>query len=155
VSAVLAGDGTSWGSGEPRIDSSSQTGLVLDVPLLVGWRSQPHVVELWAGLRGGYEWLRADFEITPVTPALEWVLDARIHRWFVGPVAGLSVGVGPIWVSVELTAGLQQIRGTVLESFSMPSGQTTTPEGILPDERLRFDSTGITITPAGALIARF
>ena len=45
----------------PGLDEGNVTGWGLDLPLLVGWRSTPALVQLWAGLRGGFELLWGDY----------------------------------------------------------------------------------------------
>jgi hypothetical protein len=59
-------------------------------------------------------------------------------------LAGLAVGVQPVWVAVEVNAAYQSIQGAV--DFPPDSGDP---------ERHTVDVGGWTVAPAGALIVKF
>jgi hypothetical protein len=125
--------------GIPGVDTSKVVGWGLDVPVLFGWRSDSEVLSVYGGVRAGYG--RVFGDIT-VTTALSDPRSGDLDAWhlFVGPVAGLAVGVAPVYGIVEIAAPLQRGRGTVqVEGARDLSGSFT----------------GLTLAPAAGLVARF
>ena len=45
----------------PGVDSAGASGWGLDVPVLVGYRSSASLVQVWGGIRGGFEHIGGDF----------------------------------------------------------------------------------------------
>jgi hypothetical protein len=125
--------------GVPGVDASGVTGWGLDVPIIAGYRSDAELVQIWGGVRGGYErlfgevLLRADPNQQDETRA-----DLSARRWFAGGLLGLAVGVRPFWVGVELDFAYQRLAGE-LEWAGTSS----------------VDVDGFTLAPTGAVTGKF
>jgi hypothetical protein len=145
------------GAADGRARADTQTGFGLDVPLLVGWRSTPDVVQAWTGLRGGYERLGGNLHLeSEASESTSSSLDATVRRWYIGPVLGASVGVEPVWVTFELAAAYQLLRGDLREIGSAASPDSSQTPSQLPDPgRIGFAGTGYALVPSAALLARF
>lgn len=146
--AFSAGAGASWivqrlgahattGTAIPGLDTADVSGWGLDVPLLVGWRSDARLIEVWAGVRGGYERATGDVGVHGIGPAPDpQTAHFAGHRLYGGGLVGLAVGVAPVWVAVEVDGAYQAVQGTL---------------GAGPETKLG----GFTLAPAGALLAEF
>lgn len=145
------------GEAARSIHTSTQTGFGLDIPVLVGWRSSPDVVQAWTGLRGGHERLGEDLHYSPDgRDSASSSLDATARRWYIGPVVGLAVGVEPVWIAFELAAAYQSIRGDLRQTRPAPTDDSSgTPSPLLDSNRLRFASTGCALVPSAAFVGRF
>ncbi len=123
------------------LDTGSVTGFGLDIPLLIGWRSQPDVVHLWAGARAFFEHAAADF-VLRVDPNAEQdaVAEASAQRYGVGGLVGLAVGVEPIWVAAEIAANTERLEADVTAPNAGP---------------LDLSVRGVTLAPAAALIVEW
>ncbi len=119
------------------VDTGGVTGFGADLPLLVGYRSDAELVQIWAGLRGGYEHVQGE-----VLFADQNQTSAQLEADEISGEAllGLAVGLSPIWVAVEIAAGYLHVDGELR------------PE-MLPVSTGKVD--GVTVTPAGAIIGRF
>lgn len=119
------------------------TGYGLDVPVIVGYRSAPNIVEVWAGVRAGFERIRADLALDSSTAGSE-PARASGTRLYGGGLVGAAIGVSPVWVALELDVYYQSLSGHV--DFPGSAGQ--------PSER---DTTlsGVTLVPSGAIIGKF
>jgi hypothetical protein len=115
------------------------SGWGLDLPILIGWRSDASLVQAWAGMRAGFEAIEGKLNITPQDPAepSEFPFDAK--RYWGAGLVGLAVGVAPIRVAVELDAAYFQVSGS------------TAALGGDGD----FARSGWALTPGGALIGDF
>lgn len=120
-----------------RFDGSSISGWTVDVPLLLGTRSRPDVVSAWFGGHVLYERYSAEllFDFDANAPPV--VAPANGSRFFAGAVAGLSVGLRPIWAMVEVSGGYQSL------SADVNVGPSTYLPGV----------DGFTLTPSFALAA--
>lgn len=102
----------------PGIDTGSTSGWGLDIPLLVGWRSEPQLFAFWTGLRARFEQISG--EIRYETGAGPRTAHAEGDRWVFQGVVGFSVGVKPIWALFELSPAYERLSGNVnLESGVM------------------------------------
>lgn len=126
----------------PGVDAGGVSGVGFDVPLLVGWRSQASLFQLWLGGRGGYERLRgtAIIRIDP-DPSLADDAPFEAERWFALGVFGVAATVHPISLALELDAGYQYGKGSI--QLLDASGGRTRRNGKLD---------GFTITPGAAVI---
>jgi len=126
----------------PGVDDGNLTGWGIDVPVIVGWRSQPSLVQVWGGVRGGYEHLFRSY-IWQANPTTARDGDFDGYRWFVGGLVGICVGVDPIWGGVELDAAYQNGRGEVRWE-------------VLNDiHEVKGTLDGFTLTPTGVVGIRF
>lgn len=129
----------SGGSGGLRsVELTSLGGYGLELPLLFGYRSDADVVQLWAGVRGGFE--RDSFQFRLV----EWPDDSfgshgDATRFWAGGLVGFSVGLAPVEVRVELNAGYENARGKLRVHSGDLSGR----------------AAGISLTPAMGISAKF
>jgi len=130
------------------VDANGAYGWGVNVPVLVGYRSDAELVQAWGGLVGTFEhafgsvlvsegWPRSQGDPNALAEVPEVHLDA--HRISGALVVGLAVGVEPIWVAVELT------------------GRYFTLDGSMHDEAAdaRGELTGFSLEPAGAVLGRF
>jgi hypothetical protein len=125
--------------GVPGVDASGVTGWGLDVPIIAGFRSDAELVQIWGGLRGGYERMFGELLLrASLDPQDESEADLSANRWFAGGLVGIAVGVRPIWVGVELDFAYQRFSGE-LEWAGTRSVAVK----------------GFTLAPTGALIGKF
>jgi hypothetical protein len=126
-------------SGElPGWNDDGVTGLGVDVPVLLGYRSRARLLELWTGVRLGVDRMEGTLAWQVAGPGAEEAkLDAV--RWFMGPLLGLKVGVDPLWAAVEVGLAYQSGDATLDRDAS----------------DLHADVEGLTLTPTGVLGARF
>lgn len=126
------------------VNDINLAGWGFDLPVIGGWRSTGDVVMIWLGARGGYEQVSGDVLLASTTAhdELSAPLDGR--RWFLGGLFGLAVGFQPVWVALELDANYQSASGTV--QFPDEAG---------PPDRRDAHLSGVSVTPTGALIAKF
>lgn len=99
----------------PGLDTGSISGWGADLPLLVGWRSQPALVAVWTGVRARFEQISGEFRYqTELGPR---VAKASGDRVVFQAVAGVSVGIKPIWALFEVSPAFERLSGDVdLES---------------------------------------
>lgn len=95
----------------PGMDTGSTSGWGLDLPLLVGWRSDPGLFAFWTGLRARFEQISG--EIRYETGAGPRTAHADGDRWVFQGVVGFSVGIKPIWALFELSPAYERLSGTM------------------------------------------
>ena len=118
----------------PGTDLDHAHGLGLDVPVLFGYRTEADLISVWAGARAQYDHWSGNVSLDP-NPALS--LSAQ--RFAVGPVLGLAVGLSPLWVAAELELDYAHVTGTLDR----------------PGAHYEAQIDGLSVHPAGALIAKF
>jgi hypothetical protein len=125
-------------SGLRSVSLTSLGGYGLELPVLFGYRSSADVVQVWAGLRGGFE--HDAFDLTLVeAPDTALATTGNADRYYGGGVVGFSVGLKPIEARAELGAAYQSV-----------SGSLTTQAGSLSGA-----AAGWSLTPALAISAKF
>ena len=145
ASAVLSHPGARAPSAEDagrfanEVDQTTAPGFGFDVPALVGWRSTPAVAQVWAGARGGMERVSADLSLRATGSA-----SVTATRWYGGALVGFAVGVDPLWVALELDIAYQSV--SLGADFPAASGE--------PEHR-GATLTGVTLSPAAALVGKF
>lgn len=119
------------------VDTSGVSGWAVSLPVLVGYRSDAELVQVWGGVRGRYEHANGEVGL-----ALESSPSAEISGRGISAQAlvGLAVGLPPIWVAAEVSVGYLDIKG----DFEPASGPSTSAS-----------LGGMTVSPAGALLVRF
>jgi hypothetical protein len=133
----------------PGLDASGVTGWGLDVPFLVGWRSTASLIQIYGGLRGSYERAFGTVNLSIyASPDDIREADLDASHWTAGALAGLSVGVSPVFVIVELGAGYTWVKG----SLDIPNSPGPAPTGTTHHTA---DLSAFTLAPAGALLTRF
>ncbi len=120
------------------VDASGLKGYGVDLPVIVGYRSDADLVQLWAGLRGGYEHVFGDVYYSEGTDQV--TASVTGDGYSAGALLGLAVGLSPIWVAAEISAGYLHASGKYDRDFAAGG---------------KADVDGVTVTPAGALIGRF
>ncbi|HEY1534550.1 MAG TPA: hypothetical protein VGF76_11040, partial [Polyangiaceae bacterium] len=118
----------------PGADLNHETGLGLDLPLLVGYHSDADLISGWAGLRGAYDHWSGKATLDSDAP---FTLSAG--RLSAGPVLGLAIGLPPLWVAAELEVDYSHVTGTL----DRPGSHYDAQQG------------GWSARPAAALIAKF
>lgn len=117
---------------------TSLSGYGVELPLLFGYRSDADVVQLWTGLRGGFE--RDTFQLTLVeSPDEAFGSSGNATRFWGGGLVGFSVGLKPVEVRVEVNAAYESARGKLRTHSGELSG----------------DAAGLTLTPAMGISAKF
>jgi hypothetical protein len=130
----------------PGVDTRYLAGWGLDLPLLVGWRSSPDVVQVWAGVRGGHERVFGNLGVQSTSAAPQ---EAHFegYRWVAGGLVGLAVGVRPVWAALELGGSYQHADA----KLDLTEGTATGPVTVA--HRAKLD--GWLFTPAAALLTQF
>jgi hypothetical protein len=128
----------------PGLDSDGVTGFGFDIPVIVGYRSDVELVQVWGGLRGGWERLSGEFllRVDP-DPTIVETAPVEASRWHAGALAGLAVGVRPVRVAVEVDVAYQRATGRI----QLDDLEGTTVRNAKLD--------GWTIAPTGAIIGEF
>lgn len=130
---VVRGD-----AGLRSAELTSLSGYGLELPLLFGYRSDADVVQLWAGLRAGFE--RDSFQLRLVeSPDSAIGSSGNATRFWGGGLVGFSVGLAPVEVRVELNAAYESARGKLRTRGGDLSG----------------DVAGLSLTPAMGISAKF
>ena len=128
------GLGKSSADAPPGTDLSRAHGVGVDLPILVGYRTDADLISVWAGVRGSFErWSGA----VSLDPSSAFELDAS--RVALGPIFGMSVGLPPFWVSAELEVDYAHVTGSLDR----------------PGTRYDTQVNGWSARPAGALVAKF
>jgi hypothetical protein len=131
---------------EGRVDEARVTGFGLDVPIIGGYRSSGDIFAAWAGTRIGIDWVSGALPLSPEPLGeTERAVSAHLsgHRWFAGGLAGLAVGMSPIWVGVQVDGAYHSVTGRV---------ETDDPVDPL-DYSVR--SGGLVLTPSGIIWGKF
>ena len=118
----------------PGTDLSRAHGFGVDLPVLYGYRSDAELIAVWAGLRASFDHWSAGVALDQQG---HFQLAAR--RIAAGPVLGLSVGLPPLRVGLELAVDYADVTGSL-------------DRGGAPSEA---HVAGWSVRPAGALIAKF
>jgi hypothetical protein len=118
----------------PGVDLDPAHGLGVDVPILFGYRTDADLISVWAGARAQYDrWYgKVALDSNPAS-----TLSAQ--RFAAGPVLGFAVGLPPLWVAAELELDYAHVTGSLDRAGARDSA--------------RID--GLSVQPAGALIAKF
>jgi hypothetical protein len=158
ASAILAhpsqssGDATNLDQAVPGFDAGPTRGFGVDVPVIVGWRSSPALVQLWGGARGGYERMVGHVIIQGTQPdGFVEEDEFEADRWFAGLLAGLGVGIDPVLIALEVNVGFVGGKGSVRRTERDPLG------GPDPVEmgRVNGEVETLFITPTAAAIFQF
>lgn len=119
---------------------TSLGGYGLELPLLFGYRSDADVVQLWAGLRGGFERDSFQFRLVEWSDAA-YGASGHATRFWGGGLVGFSVGLAPVEVRVEVNAAYENARGKL--RLNGDGGE------------LSGDAAGLSLTPAMGISAKF
>jgi len=144
-------DGPSDGPGGsdetvPGLDTGYVWGVGADLPILVGYRSQADLLQVWTGARFGYERLRGDviLRIDPALSSEELEQDPlEAERFYALAVVGLALSVHPVSIVVELDAGYQRGEGSIRR-----------PDGSSGLRSVGGTVEGVSVTPTAALVGR-
>ena len=118
----------------PGSDLDRAHGFGLDLPMLVGYRTDADLISVWGGLRAGVDRWSGSVGLDPMP---HFDLDAT--RLAAGPIVGLAVGLPPFWVAAEVELDYAHVTG----SLDRPGAHF--------DARL----DGWSMRPAGALVTKF
>jgi hypothetical protein len=132
-------DGTA-ASAEFGLDANGWGG---DLPVLVGYQPIDGFVDVWMGARTGFEHVSGELRASENDPASPR-FDASGNRLWAGALAGVSLGVPPIWLRFELAG-----------TFHRLTGKLTSPDGQPPLSFGELDTTGWSLAPSGAILGKF
>jgi hypothetical protein len=125
-------------TGLRMVELTSLRGYGFELPVVFGYRSDADVVLLWMGARAGIE--RDTFNFTLVeSPDQAYSSTGDATRYYAGGLVGFAVGLHPIQVRVELDAAYESVSGHV----------------VLGEGELPADVSGVSLTPAMAISAKF
>jgi hypothetical protein len=136
----VSADGTSaFGSHEalPGLDSSGMRSFGVDAPLIIGWNSSADVARVWMGLRPGYEHGYGSLRLTAQNPPT--TLDLRSDSLTITAIAGLAVGLRPLFVALELGFGDTRAHGSLVHTSTAVASNSASV-------------SAYSFTPAAALI---
>jgi hypothetical protein len=114
-----------------------------DIPILVGYQPVDGFVDVWMGARIGFEHVSGELRARD-GDAASTRFDASGNRLWAGTLAGLSLGVPPIWLRFELAGAFHRLTG----KLTSPEGQPALSFGEL-------DATGWSLAPSGAILGKF
>jgi hypothetical protein len=113
--------------------------------VLFGWQSRGEIVALWLGARPGYERL-GNLGVQPdPTEQMPASTLADAYQVTASGLLGLSVGMSPVWVALELEATQHWVQAS--EQIEDTAGG--------PDLELDAHFRAFSLAPAGALLVRF
>jgi hypothetical protein len=119
------------------------TGWGGDIPVLVGYQPIDGFVDIWMGARIGFEHISGDLRSQVADPA-QPRYDAEGSRLWAGALAGISLGVPPVWLRLELAGTFHRMTG----SLTSAPGEPELSFGEL-------DVTGWSLAPSGAILGKF
>jgi hypothetical protein len=134
------GDESATAPAEFGLDAKGWGG---DLPILVGYQPVDGFVDVWMGARIGFEHVSGELRVRDGDPASPR-FDASGNRLWAGALAGLSLGVPPIWLRFELAG-----------TFHRLTGELTSPEGQPALSFGELDATGWSLAPSGAILGKF
>jgi hypothetical protein len=115
--ADVSASGTSaFGSREvlAGLDTSGVRSFGVDAPFLVGWRSSADVARIWLGLRPTYEHGYGNVRLNAQDPPTR--IDFRTDAFTVSALAGLAVGLRPLFLALEFGFGDTRAHGKLLNN---------------------------------------
>jgi len=116
----------------PGVASQGAFGYGLDVPLLVGWRSEAGLYQVWGGVRGGWDHIGIEPRSTePVVGAPPFPGTLSANRFFVGGLVGVAIGFRHVHVALELDANFESVTGTFGGASGSIQGVTLVPASAL------------------------
>ena len=118
----------------PGADLDRAHGFGLDLPVLVGYRSDADLLSVWAGLRGSVDRWSGTVALDSAAP-----FELEASRFAAGPIVGLAVGLPPFWVAAELEVDYSHVTGSLNR----------------PGAHLDARVDGWSMRPAGALVTKF
>lgn len=125
-------------TGLRAVELNSLRGYGVELPVVFGYRSDADVVMVWVGARAGLE--RDTFDFTLVeSPDEVYGSSGDATRYWAGGLLGFAIGLHPIQVRAELDLAYESVHGH-LE---------------LADGALPADVSGLSLTPAMAISAKF
>lgn len=137
--AATPGDAAA-GPAEFGLDAKGWGG---DIPILVGYQPLDGFVDVWMGARAGLEYISGELRAEDGDPASPR-FDASGNRLWAGALAGISLGVPPIWLRIELAG-----------TFHRLSGKLTGPAGQPPLSLGELEATAWSLAPSGAILGKF
>lgn len=137
---VAPGDAGTAAPAEFGLDAKGWAG---DIPILIGYQPVDGFVDVWMGARTGFEHISGELRAEDDDPAAPR-FDASGNRFWAGALAGVSLGVPPVWLRFELAGTYHRLSG----KLKGPDSQPPLPFGEL-------DAAGWSLTPSGAILGKF
>lgn len=119
------------------LDTSGARALAFDVPVILGWRSSADIARIWFGLRPTYEHAYGTLSLAGPTTTSQVDFNANVMTF--GGLAGLAMGLRPLFIALELSVGESIARGSMSGSPGVVAGGSAS-------------LSALTVTPAAALI---
>ncbi|MBN9164181.1 MAG: hypothetical protein J0I07_24670 [Myxococcales bacterium] len=121
--------GRQQGSTLPNVDLGALHGYVADVPILFGWESLNGLYSVWAGPRGGFEWVSVETLTSEPKDITIGRSPVRLEatRWYAGGVVGIATGFNHVHVALEAAVAYQIVNGTYNANDVGIRGLTITP----------------------------
>jgi hypothetical protein len=139
--------GISSDTGGPGLDQAEfgldATGWGGDLPVLIGYQPLDGFVDVWMGARIGFEHISGDLRSRVDDPA-QPRFEAEGNRLWGGALAGISLGVPPIWLRFEVAGTVHRMTG----ELTSPSGGPDFAFGEL-------ETSGWSLAPSGAILGKF
>ncbi len=141
------------GSGSvPGVDTSEVTGVGVDLPVIVGYRSPGGLISVYGGLRGHFEQGSGDVPLQIFAdPSEVRIGELSATRFGGSGLVGMMIGVAPIWVALEASVGLFHGEGSV----KIPGAPAAAGQPQAASRAANAEWTAPIVSPAGALITRF
>jgi len=114
-----------------------------DIPILIGYQPVDGFVDIWMGARTGFEHVSGELRARDDDPT-STRFDASGNRFWAGALAGVSLGVPPVWLRFELAG-----------TFHRLTGKLTSPDTQPPPSFGELDTTGWSLAPSGAILGKF
>jgi hypothetical protein len=121
----------------------SAQGFGADVPVLFGYRMLEGFGDVWFGPRLGFEHLNGSLELDQQAPTSAH-LDVSGNHFWGGLVAGVSLGIPPLWLRFELATAYHHVSGDLTPSSA---GGGADFDGL--------EASGWTFSPSGAIVGKF
>lgn len=142
-SSAPDGDATDVPSEGPAEFGLDANGWGGDIPILVGYQPIDGFVDVWMGARTGFEHVSGELRARD-SDATSPRFDASGNRLWAGVLAGVSLGIPPIWFRFELAG-----------TFHRLTGELNSPGGEPPLSFGELDATGWSLAPSGAILGKF
>lgn len=136
----VPGDEIATAPAEFGLDANGWGG---DLPVVIGYQPVDGFVDVWMGARTGFEHVSGELRARDADPTSAR-FDASGNRLWVSALAGVSLGVPPVWLRFELSGTVHWL-----------TGKLTAPEGQPPLSFGELDATGWSLSPSGAILGKF
>ena len=121
------------GTALPNVDLSRLHGWGMDIPMIVGYRSESDLYMVWFGTRGGWEHLDVS-EVSSVPGGVTFgsrPISLSVTRFWAGALLGLAVGFRHVHVAMEFDVSYASVTGDYNDTHVTVGGLTLAPAAAL------------------------